>query len=94
MGRKRPATLDRMDQVVAVLQEDDGLTTQELFETLDGAMNYSQLQAAIGHLVRAGDLIKVSNDEWGTIVHLRDGRDDVFPGAGHLYFVDALAGAA
>lgn len=94
-GRKRGAgSTERMDQVVAVLQDDDGLTTAELFDTLGGAMNYSQLQAAIRYLVKDGDVIRVSNDEWGTIVHLIDGRDGVFPGAGHLYFLDALAGAA
>lgn len=95
MGRRRGTpTLDRMAQVVAVLQEDDGLTTAELFDTLGGSMNYSHLQAAIRYLLRDGDVIRVSNEDWGTIVHLIDGRDDVFPGAGHLYFLDALAGAA
>ncbi len=91
MARKRRATLTRMDAVVITLQEGDGLTTQELYESLSEWMNYGQLQAALRHLVRAGDVLQVSNDDWGQVVEMRDGPAHVWPGAGHLYFVDALA---
>lgn len=91
MARKRADTLGRMDAIVATLQDEDGLTTQELFEALNGEMNYSQVQAAVRHLVRAGDVIQVSNDDWGQVVQMKTGPVHIWPGAGHLYFVDALA---
>lgn len=85
------ATLADMDRIVAVLEEGDGLTTQEIYEALGGSITMSRIPALISHLVRAGDVLVCSNDEWGQVIEMRDGRDDVWPGAGHLYFLDAMA---
>ena len=95
MGRKRRSdTVDRMAAIVAVLEDGDGLTTTELFDTLDGAMNHSRMLAALRHLIRDGIVIRLSNDDWGQVVRFKNGTDDVFPGGGHLYFLDALAWSA